>query len=188
MDLDELLAGVKNRTESVDDLLTKSSSALDALLILHADLATRYGRETGFEHLVLHLVKSNLQSVEGAVGVAGLLAILLVKEADRNSRIEDVARFIHNTERPNGTDHWLTATNTEKNLARLKATAALAVFNGITTDPITQVYPTTPQDTDDDDAPQVCPTTGYVLNNIATVYGRWVCCGGLYPDHQPTTP
>jgi len=42
---------------------------------------------------------------------------------------------------------------------------------------------------DDTDEPMVCPTTGYVLNNIATVDGRWVCCGGLYPDHRvPPTP
>lgn len=28
-----------------------------------------------------------------------------------------------------------------------------------------------------------CPTTGVVRGNIATVDGRWVCCGGDYPDH-----
>jgi hypothetical protein len=136
MDLNDLLAGVKNRAESVDDLLAKSSPPLDALHLLYADLVKLHGREEGFERLVLHLVKSSLGSIEGAVGVCGLVAILLVKEHDRNSRIEDVARLLHNTDRPNSTDHWLTATNTERNLARLKATAALAVFNGITTDPI----------------------------------------------------
>jgi len=144
MDLDDLLTGVTNRAKNVDDLIQKSAVALDALRLLYADLVARHGRDTGFERLVLHLTRSSLGSAEGAVGTCGLLAILLTSDADRNSRIQDVARLLHNTERPNGTDHWQTATGTERNLARLKATAALAVFNGITTDPITQVYPTTP--------------------------------------------
>ncbi len=35
---------------------------------------------------------------------------------------------------------------------------------------------------------EVCPTTGYALGNIATVDGRWVCCGGRYPDHITRDP
>jgi hypothetical protein len=35
----------------------------------------------------------------------------------------------------------------------------------------------------DGDDSQVCPTTGDRLRNIATIDSRWVCCGGLYPDH-----
>ena len=147
MDLDDLL-GIKNRAESVDDLIQKSNRALDALHLLYADLVRQHGREEGFERLVLHLVKSGLRSVEGTVGLAGLIAILLTKDRKQRECVEDVARFIYNTERSNGTDHWITASEDQRNLTRLKANAYLAIFNGITVDfkPITPTTTTTPQD------------------------------------------
>jgi hypothetical protein len=40
------------------------------------------------------------------------------------------------------------------------------------------------RDHEDDDDIVICPTTGRRLENIATIDSRWVCCGGLYPDHQ----
>lgn len=33
-----------------------------------------------------------------------------------------------------------------------------------------------------------CPTTGVVRGNVATVNGRWACCGGLYPTHIHADP
>lgn len=35
-----------------------------------------------------------------------------------------------------------------------------------------------------DHEPLRCPTTGNVRGFIATVDGRYVCCGGQYPNHQ----
>lgn len=137
MDLDDLIgvALQHDEVQSVDDLIRRSATALDALRAIHADLVTRHGRDEGFEQLTLHLVKSSLRSAERAVGLAGLLAILLVKEDDRAGRIDDVARFIYNTDGIDGVDHYATASEVEKNLVRLKANAYLAIFNGITGDP-----------------------------------------------------
>lgn len=35
----------------------------------------------------------------------------------------------------------------------------------------------------DEEDREVCPATGIVLGDIATVDARWVCCGGLFPNH-----
>lgn len=45
-------------------------------------------------------------------------------------------------------------------------------------------YPTC----DGDHEPLRCPTTRTLLGKVATANGRYLCCGGLYPDHAADIP
>jgi hypothetical protein len=91
MDLDDLLDATLQGgvAADVDDLIRRSATALDALRAIHADLVAQHGRDEGFDRLTRYIAKSSLRSAEGAVGVAGLLAILIVKEQDRNTHLEE---------------------------------------------------------------------------------------------------
>lgn len=88
-DIQDLIDGLPEPepTEDVDELIAKSARALDALLMLYADLVTKHGRNEGFGRLTQHLLLSSVSSVEGAVGIAGLLAVMLAKEQDRRDAV-----------------------------------------------------------------------------------------------------